>query len=77
MAGCLQEVQENPGQAALLFSDFLSMPAEVVRQAIGNTLYFVPTIEENREMVIQYFNEVQSLLPGKKQPLDNGFFFRA
>ena len=69
------EVQENPDKAAMLSADILSMQVEVVKAAIENTLYYVPTFEENRKKVIQYYNAVLEFLPGKKQPLDNDFFF--
>ena len=69
------KVQENPDKAAMLSADFLSMQVEVVKAAIENTLYSVPTFEENRKKVIQYYNAVLEFLPGKKQHLDNDFFF--
>jgi hypothetical protein len=69
------EVQENPDKAAILSADILSMQVEVVEAAVVNTLYSVPTFEENRKKVIQYYNAVLEFLPGKKQQLDNDFFF--
>jgi ABC-type nitrate/sulfonate/bicarbonate transport system substrate-binding protein len=71
----VQKVQENPEEIAQRFSELLSMPASVVEPAIWNTLFFVPSIPENRERVIAYYNIIREFSESKNSSLQEGFFF--
>jgi NitT/TauT family transport system substrate-binding protein len=71
----VQNVQENPKEIAQQFSELLSMPASVVEPAIRNTLFFVPSILENRQRVIEYYKMIKEFLPGDGSSLKEDFFF--
>jgi len=72
----VQRVKENPGEIAQQFSELLSMPVSVIDPAVRNTLFFVPSILENRERVILYYNNVISeFFPGDSSLLTEDFFF--
>lgn len=70
-----QEVIENPTQIAGVFAAVLDFPEEVVRLSIDNTLFYVPSVEENRRRVEAYYREVKEFLPGKRGDLQADFFF--
>lgn len=71
----VQRVQENPAEIAQQFSEPLSMPASVIEPAIHNTLFFVPSIRENKERVLSYYTVIKEFLPEDSPPLKEDFFF--
>jgi NitT/TauT family transport system substrate-binding protein len=71
----VQKVQENPKKIAQQFSELLSMPVSVVEPAIRNTLFFVPSILENRQRMIEYYKMIKEFLPGDNSSLKEDFFF--
>jgi NitT/TauT family transport system substrate-binding protein len=70
-----QTVTEHPGEIARQFPEVLSMPASVIEPAIQNTLFFVPSIPENRDRVISYYNTIREFLPESGPALAEDFFF--
>lgn len=70
-----QEVVENPVRMAGMFAGILGFPEEVVRLSIDNTLFYVPSAEENRSRVEAYYLKVKEFLPGKRGDLQTDFFF--
>lgn len=71
-----QFVKNNPGHSAILSKDYLSLTSSIIETAIINTCYLIPSFEDNIKMVTDYYMEVRSFLPGKREELDRGFFFR-
>jgi NitT/TauT family transport system substrate-binding protein len=71
----VHSVQEKPGEIAQQFSELLSMPASVVEPAIRNTLFFVPSISENKERIISYYDTIREFLPEDSSSLRENFFF--
>ena len=68
-------VNRGPEGAAARTARALSLPAPVVSAAITNTLYFVPSFQENKSMVWRYYEEVKEYLPAKRGALKADFFF--
>ena len=69
-----QQVIEDPAGTAAGYAEVLGFPQEVVRSSIGNTLFYVPTVEENRRRVVEYYGQVKGYLPGKRGDLQADFF---
>lgn len=57
------------------YAGALSVDAVVLAEALGNTLYEVPTFAQHAARVRAYYQEVLAYLPGEHKPLDDGFFF--
>jgi ABC-type nitrate/sulfonate/bicarbonate transport system substrate-binding protein len=70
-----QQVQETPEEIAQQFSESLSMPASVIEPAIRNTLFLVPSILENQERVVSYYNIVKEFSKESSPSLSENFFF--
>lgn len=70
-----QFMKNSPEASAGYAESLLSLPRPIIATAIENTLSLVPSFEENRRMVIDYYREVEDFLPGRKADLDKGFFF--
>ncbi len=70
-----QYVQQNPEKMAGTYALVLGQSSEIIEEAIGNTLFSVPSFAENKRRVLAYYNEVRDLLPGSRPPLGEDFFF--
>ena len=70
-----QQVVDDPKKAAKKFSKVLGFCEEVIAHSIANTLFHVPSPEENRQRVEAYYREVKVFLPGKRGELKEEFFF--
>jgi NitT/TauT family transport system substrate-binding protein len=75
------QVVKEPGEAASRFSDTLGFAESVIARSIPNTLYYLPSPEENRDRVRAYYETVKGFLPGKQlrgsgqTELEEDFFF--
>lgn len=69
-------VRQNPSKSAESSAVILSMPKGIVRTAIRNTLYAVPSFENNRKTVQAYFSQLRSLFGNKIGKTDKDFFFK-
>ncbi len=69
------EVAENPMEVGNRYAGCLSMPANVVGNAVGKTLYYVPSFRENMEEVISYYNLMRRVLKSDSGELTEEFFF--
>jgi NitT/TauT family transport system substrate-binding protein len=70
-----EQIIKDPEGAAREFSDFLGFSESVIAQSIPNTLFYVPSPEENRDRVRAYYEAVRGFLPGKRGALEEDFFF--
>jgi NitT/TauT family transport system substrate-binding protein len=68
-------VTENPQRAAPLLASVLEMPVEIIEEAIGNTLFYVPEINENRRRVQAYYSKVKEFMPYNRGNIEDSFFF--
>lgn len=68
-------VTENPQRAALLLASVLEMPMEIIEEAIGNTSFYVPGINENRRRVRAYYSKVKEFMPYNRGNIKDNFFF--
>jgi NitT/TauT family transport system substrate-binding protein len=71
-----EQVKKEPAAVARRFSEFLGFSEAVITHSIPNTLFFVPSPEENRDRVQAYYEAVRGFLPGKRGELKEDFFFR-
>jgi NitT/TauT family transport system substrate-binding protein len=77
----IEQIVTDPARAARKFSDFLGFAESVVAHSIPNTLYYLPSPEENRNRVREYYEAVKGFPPGKRfSPAEQGeleedFFF--
>lgn len=78
-----EQIVKNPAEAARKFSDLLGFSESVIARSIANTLFWVPSPEENRDRVRVYYEAVRGFLPGKRFPpakgdeLEEDFFFQS
>jgi len=70
-----REIVSDPTKAAKKFSTALGFCEEVIAHSIANTLFHVPSPEENRRRVEAYYGQVKVFLPGKRGELKEEFFF--
>lgn len=70
-----QSIRNNPEEVAQQFAELLAMSASVIEPAIRNTLFWVPSIAENRERVLAYYQLIQESFLPKSAPLSGEFFF--
>jgi ABC-type nitrate/sulfonate/bicarbonate transport system substrate-binding protein len=70
-----RRVGADPAAAAAAHAAALGSAADIVEEAIRNTIYEVPVFAENRARVLAYYDEVLRFLPGERARLDIGFFF--
>ena len=68
-------VAADPAGMAATYAAALSVDAALLAEALGNTLYEVPTFAQDAARVRSYYQEVLAFLPGEHVPLDDGFFF--
>jgi len=68
-------VRDHSTEAALLTETQIDVPRDVLKTAIENTLFFVPSFEKNMDLVQDYYSKVRKYLPGKRADLDRDFFF--
>ena len=79
--GAVVQVVTDPAEAARRFSEPLGFAESVVARSIPNTLYYLPSPDENRDRVRAYYETVKGFLPGKQLPpsgqneLEEDFFF--
>ena len=79
--GAVVQVVTDPAEAARRFSEPLGFAESVVARSIPNTLYYLPSPDENRDRVRAYYETVKQFLPGKQLPrsgqteLEEDFFF--
>jgi NitT/TauT family transport system substrate-binding protein len=71
-----ERVKKDPAAAAGACADALALPLPVVSVATGKTLFLVPSFDEHRRMVLEYYEAVKNDLPGKRGDLGQSFFFR-
>jgi NitT/TauT family transport system substrate-binding protein len=69
-------VDADPVRTASRFASALSSDPAVLEEAVRNTLFAVPSPEENRTRVLAYYKDITRWLPGENRPLDEGFFYR-
>jgi len=69
------KVAADPVGTAARYAAALSVDAALLAEALGNTLFEVPTFAQNAARVRAYYREVLTFLPGEHVPLDDGFFF--
>lgn len=69
-----EEVSRDPQGAARAHAPTLGLGAEVVARAIGYTLFWVPSAEEDFRRVLEYFEAVKEHLPGERGGLTRDFF---
>jgi len=69
------EVAGDPRGAARAHAAALELAPEVVAVAAAQTLFWVPSAEENLRRVTEYYEAVKGYLPGDRPPLDRAFFF--
>ncbi len=70
-----QQVADDPNAAAGRYAEVLGFPEQVIRRSLGNTLFYIPSPEENRQRVQDYYGQVRAFLPGKRKELEADFFF--
>lgn len=70
-----ERISADPSPAADRFAATLAIEPAVLRQALDNTLFYVPSAEENRARVLAYYEAVRDYLPGPRAPLGRDFFF--
>ena len=79
--GAVVQIVMDPEAAARRFSEPLGFAESVIARSIPNTLYYLPSPEENRDRVRAYYETVKGFLPGKQLPrsgqteLREDFFF--
>lgn len=73
--GASERVAADPAAVARRFAVALEVAPAVLEQAIGNTLYYVPSPRENRRRIELYYAQVRSYLPGPHGALGRSFFF--
>ena len=73
--GAVEQIVTDPAEAAHKFSDVLGFPELVIAQSIPNTLYYLPSPEENRDRVRAYYEAVKGFLPAERAELEEDFFF--
>jgi NitT/TauT family transport system substrate-binding protein len=69
-----EEVARDPQGAARAHAAVLDLAPEVVAVAAGQTLFWVPSAEENFRRVTEYYEAVKSYLPGERARLTRDFF---
>jgi NitT/TauT family transport system substrate-binding protein len=70
-----EEVSADPAGTAREQSGALGVPADVLEESIGYTLFWVPETQENRRRVLEYYERVKAYLPGERGELRGEFFF--
>jgi NitT/TauT family transport system substrate-binding protein len=70
-----EQIVKDPHEAARMFCELLGFSQAVIAQSIPNTLFCVPSPEENRDRVRAYYEAVRGFLPGKRGELEEDFFF--
>lgn len=78
-----QQIVKDPAGSARKFASFLGFSESVVARSIPNTLFCVPSPEENGNRVKAYYEAVRGFLPAKRfssaerNELEEDFFFRS
>ncbi len=72
-----EEVARDPQGAARAHAAVLGLAPEVVASAAAQTLFWVPTAEENFRRVTEYYEAVKDYLPGSRGHLGRDFFLLA
>ncbi len=70
-----EEVTKEPMEMGKKYASWLSMPGSIVGNAVGNTLYYVPSFKENKREVIEYYNLMRQVLKADSKDLGDDFFF--
>ncbi len=68
-------VEGDPAGASESFASVLSTDKLILEEAIRNTIFHVPSFEENQTRVLDYYAAVLPYFPGPKGGLDAAFFF--
>jgi NitT/TauT family transport system substrate-binding protein len=71
------EVAADPQGAARDHAATLELAPEVLARAVAQTLFWVPSLEENQRRVREYYEAVKVHLPGERAPLGRDFFLPA
>lgn len=72
-----EEVARDPQGAARAHAAVLGLAPEVVASAAAQTLFWVPSAEENFRRVTEYYEAVKDYLPGSRGHLGRDFFLLA
>ncbi len=70
-----EEVARDPQAAGRAHAGALGLAPEVVARAAAQTLFWVPSTEENFRRVTEYYEAVKDFLPGPRAALGRDFFF--
>ncbi|MFW6180917.1 MAG: ABC transporter substrate-binding protein [Spirochaetota bacterium] len=65
----------HPREAAEVSARFLPFSVEIIQEAVQNTLFDLPSFEENRRLVTRYYRQVKAYIPGQRGALGREFFF--
>lgn len=68
-------IVEKPAEAAALFAETLEFSEEILTEAIGNTYYWIPEPEKNKELLTSYYEAVSPQEAEKELPPIEDFFF--
>ena len=72
-----EEVARDPEGAARAHAEVLGLAPEVVAKAAAQTLFWVPSPEEDFRRVTEYYEAVKDYLPGERRALGRDFFLFA
>ncbi len=72
-----EELARDPRGVARAHAAALELAPEVVASAAAQTLFWVPSQEENFRRVTEYYEAVKVYLPGERAPLAREFFLPA
>ena len=67
-------VIQSPAEMAARFASALSADPGILEQATRNTLFAVPSVQDNKTRVLAYYQTVSRYFPAPAKPLDQGFF---
>ncbi|MBN2322807.1 MAG: ABC transporter substrate-binding protein [Spirochaetes bacterium] len=65
----------HAAESAARSEALLGFTEPLLKTAIINTLFLVPSFEQNRMLVEDYYNTVKRYLPGERKTLGDSFFF--
>jgi len=72
-------VKENPAEAAALAAEYFGQPAPIVQESFSRINLNIYPVEETRELIELYFNEILKLYPEMigGQLADEAFYIQA
>jgi len=66
---------KDPVSASIYSEPYLNLPRNIIETAIKNTLYYIPDLETNQKLVIDYYQMVKEYISGNRGELEEDFFF--